>query len=165
MATDAEQAAAVAVVERFAGAMSHDLETMAACLDDGYVRYGVETGWQPMSKATYMAMADNFVVPFPDCRWEITDLLADGRRVAVQLIESGTFTEPWTVGDVTVSPNGVRYEMRGAVFFTVNDRDLVQEYTYIHSGTFAATYADVMTDEFYVAYAEALRGGGLLLEG
>jgi predicted ester cyclase len=159
MATDAEEAAAVDVVERFAGAMSHDLPTMAACLDDGYLRYGVETGWQPMTKTMYMAMADNFVVPFPDCRWEITDLVADGRRVAVQLIESGTFTEPWTVGDVTVPPNGVRYEMRGAVFFTVNDRDLISEYTYIHSGSFAATYAGVIPDEFYVAYAEALMGG------
>jgi len=161
MGNDAEQAAAVEVVERFAGAMSHDLETMAACLDDGFLRYGVETGWQSMSKSTYMAMADNFVVPFPDCRWEITDLVADGRRVAVQLIESGTFTEPWTVGDVAVAPNGVRYEMRGAVFFTVNDRNLISEYTYIHSGTFAATYAGAMTDEFYVAYADALMGDQL----
>jgi predicted ester cyclase len=151
----------IQVVRDFSGAMSHDLETMAACLDDDYLRYGVETGWQPMTKTTYMAMAENFVVPFPDCRWEITDLVADGRRIAVQLVESGTFTEPWTVGDVTIQPNDVRYEMRGAVFFTVNDRDLIQEYTYIHSGTFAQTYVDVMTDEFYVAYAQALMGGGL----
>jgi predicted ester cyclase len=155
---EVERSRAIEVVRRFVGAMSHDLDTMAACLDEDYLRYGIETGWQPMTKATYMAMARNFVVPFPDCTWTITDLVADDGAVAVQLIEAGTFSEPWVVGDVTIAPNGVRYEMRGAVFFSVNQHNLIQRYTYIHSGTFAQTYADVMTDEFYRAYADVLMG-------
>ena len=141
------------VVRRFVAAMGQDLDTMFACLADDYVRYGVETGWLPMSRATYRHMAHNFQGPFPDCRWEPLQVVAEERRVAVELVESGTFTQPWTVGNATVEPNGVRYEMNGAVFFEIDDDDLISSYRYLHTGVFTQIYADVMTEEFYMAYA------------
>jgi predicted ester cyclase len=141
------------VVRRFVAAMGQDIDTMFDCLSDGFVRLGSETGWLPMSKRTYRRMAENFRVPFPDCRWDPTLIVADGSRVAVELVESGTFSHPWTIGDVTVDPNGVRYEMHGATFFEVDDAGLISSYRYVHTGAFTEIYAGVMTDEFYVAYA------------
>jgi hypothetical protein len=105
-------------------------------------------------------MAENFRVPFPDCRWQASQVIADGRRVAVELVESGTFSQPWTIRGVTVEPNGGRYEMHGAVFFEIDDDDLIGSYRYVHTGSFTQTYADVMTDEFYAAYAEEFFGDG-----
>jgi predicted ester cyclase len=149
-----EEAAAGAVVRRFVAAMGQDVEAMFECLSADFVRYGSETGWFPMSKETYRRMAENFQPPFPDCRWEATQVLVDGQRVAVELVESGTFLHPWTIGGVTVEPNDVRYEMHGAAFFQVDESGLISSYRYVHTGSFTDTYAETMTDEFYVAYAE-----------
>ena len=144
-----------AVVRRFVGAMGQDLETMFACLAPDFVRYGADAGWLPMSKATYREMARDFQQPFPDCRWDLVQIVSAERRVAVELVESGTFTGAWTVGDVTVPANGARYEMSGAVFFEIDEDDLISSYRYLHTGAFTQVYADVMTEEFYVAYATA----------
>lgn len=146
------------VVRRFVAAMGQDVEGMFACLAPDFVRCGSETGWFPMAKATYRRMAENFQQPFPDCRWEATQVLVDGRRVAIELVESGTFSQPWTIRGVTVEPNGVRYEMHGATFFQVDEDGLISSYRYVHTGSFTQTYADVMTDEFYAAYAEEFFG-------
>ena len=133
--------------------MSEDGPTLAALMDDDYLRFGAETGWSPMTKTKYVKMAENFKQPFPDVRWDIQDLVVGRNQVAVDLVESGTFTAPWSVRDVTIEPNGGRYEMRGAVFFTVNDKGLISRYTYINTGAFTGYYADVLNDDFYIAYA------------
>jgi hypothetical protein len=99
-------------------------------------------------------MAENFQPPFPNCRWDATQVVGEGRRVAVELVESGTFLHPWTICGEKVEPNGVRYEMHGATFLEVDDAGLISSYRYVHAGSFTDTYADTMTDEFYVAYAE-----------
>jgi ketosteroid isomerase-like protein len=147
-----------AVVRRFVAAMGQDVDAMFGCLAPDFVRYGSETGWLPMARATYRRMAENFQVPFPDCRWEPTQVVVDGGRVAVELVESGTFLHPWTIRGVTVEPNSVHYEMHGATFFEVHDHELISSYRYVHTGSFTQTYADVMTDEFYGAYAEEFFG-------
>jgi hypothetical protein len=51
-----------------------------------------------------------------------------------------------------VEPNGGRYEMRGAAFFTVDADALIDSYRYLHTGSFTQTFDGVMTDEFYAAY-------------
>ena len=151
---------AEAVVRRFVEAMGQDLDAMFGCLAPDFVRYGSETGWFPMAKTTYRRMAQNFQVPFPDCRWVGTQIVVDGGRVAVELVESGTFLHPWTIRGVTVEPNGVHYEMHGATFFEVDDSGLISSYRYVHTDSFTQTYEEVMTDEFYAAYAEEFFGEG-----
>ena len=154
--TNDAQSQAEEVVRRFVAAMGRDIPGMAACLDDGFERLSATPGWMPMSKATYLAMAENFCAPFPDCRWTLEDLVVQGRRVAVRIVESGTFTRPWTVGDVTAAPNGGSYESPGAVFFEVNDAGLISRYTLVQpTEMFTGSYAGVLSDEFYAAYAAA----------
>jgi predicted ester cyclase len=145
---------ATQVVRRFVEAMGQDIPAMAGCLDDAFERRSASIGWAPMGRSRYLAMAENFCAPFPDCRWELVDLVADGDKVAVRMTETGTFSHPWTVGNVTVEPNGLSYESPGAVFFEVNDAGLIERYTLVQpSETFTSTYADVLTDEFYAVYA------------
>lgn len=142
------------VVRRFVDAMGQDVDAMADCLSDDFLRYGPETAGAPMTKAAYLRMAENYRTPFPDCRWEIDDLIAADDRVAIQMRESATFTQAWPVGAVTLPPNGVRYEMAGSVFFTVDEDGRISTYTYIHDGAFVSVYADTMTDDFLVAYVD-----------
>jgi len=148
---------AEAVALRFAAAMGNDTDAMFRLLADDFVRYGEQTGWQPMSRSMYLRMTENFLVPFPDVEWDVLEVLSDGRRVVLHLIESGTFLEPWVVGDSILEPTGGRYTIRGALFLTV-ERGQIQEYTYIHDGSFAQTIGAMMTGEFTAAYLEFLAG-------
>ena len=146
---------AEAVALRFAAAMGHDTDAMLHLLADDFVRYGEQTQWQPMSRDVYLKMTENFLVPFPDVEWDVLEVLSDGRRVVLHLVESGTFLEPWVVGDAILEPTGSRYTIRGALFLTVEGGQ-IQEYTYIHDGSFAQTLGAMMTDEFMAAYLEFL---------
>jgi ketosteroid isomerase-like protein len=138
---------AEAVVLRLAAAMSaRDLDAVDACLADDFVRYGEETSWEPMPKTAFRAMGENFTVPFPDYAWEITEMVSDGNRVAVQLIETGTFIHPWDLRGRIIQPTNTKYVLHGAIFFTMNEDNLIQAYTYIHDSGFVAAYGDVLDE-------------------
>jgi ketosteroid isomerase-like protein len=143
------------VALRFAAAMGNDNDTLLGLLADDFVRYSEQTQWQPMSRATYVRMTENFTVPFPDVKWEVLEVLSDGPRVVLHIVESGTFVNPWVVGDVKAEPNGKKYSIRSALFMTVEGGQ-IHDYTYIYDNGFALTHGDVMTEEFATAYLEFL---------
>jgi len=143
------------VALRFAAAMGADPGAMRDLLAEDFVRYGEETLWQPLGKANYVAMSENFLVPFPDVSWRVVEVLSDGDRVALEIVESGTFSRPWVIGDVEISPNDRAYSIRGVVLMTIRSGQ-IHTYTYIHDASFTSTYADVLTDDFAVAYYEFL---------
>lgn len=139
----------------FAAAMGRDPSTMYELLADDFVRHGEETMWMPLGKDAYVAMSENFLGPFPDTAWEVLDVLSEGDRVVLHIVESATFSSPWVIGDVTIPPNHKTYRIHGIVIFTIRE-GRISEYTYVHDSTFNATYADVLTDDFGLAYYEFL---------
>jgi hypothetical protein len=143
------------VALRFAAAMGADPKAMYDLLADDFVRLGEETLWQPLGKANYVAMSDNFLSAFTDVSWRVVEMLSDGNRVVLQIVETGTFSRPWVIGNVEVAPNDRPYSIRGAVFMTIADGQ-IHAYTYIHDASFTSTYADVLTDDFALAYYEFL---------
>lgn len=144
-----------AVALRFAAAMGNDPKAMYDLLADDFVRHGEETLWQPLGKANYVAMSDNFLSAFPDLSWRVVEVLSDADRVALQIVESGRFSRPWVIGKVEIAPNGRPYSIRGVVLMTITGGQ-IHAYTYIHDASFTSTYADVLTDDFALAYYEFL---------
>jgi predicted ester cyclase len=143
------------VAVRFAAAMGADPESMYALLADTFVRRGEQTAWQPLGKANYVAMSENFLSAYPDVRWEVVDVLSDGNRVVLHMVERGTFTAAWTIGDITVQPTGGEYTSRGMVLMTIDD-GLISEYTLVQDGGFRSAFGEIFTDEFGLAYYEFL---------
>jgi hypothetical protein len=136
-----------AVVLRLAAAMNaQDLDALLACMSEDYVRYGEETGWQPMSKAAYKAFGENFFVPFPDVSWEILALVSQGNQVVLHIIERGTFARPWELNGRVIEPTNTAYATHAAVFFTVDADNLVQSYTYIHDNDFVARFGALLDE-------------------
>jgi len=59
--------------------------------------------------------------------WETNCMVVSGDTVAIEVIETGTFTEPWTWQGKTLRPNGKGYRARISVFFRVNKDGLIQD--------------------------------------
>lgn len=142
---------AEAVALRFASAMGNDPSTMYELLADDFVRRGEQTAWMPMGKANYVAMSENFLAPFPDVSWTVEDLLSEDDRVLVQIVESGTFTAPWVLGDLVIPPTGTAYSSHGMVLMTIRAGQ-ISTYTYVHDAGFSQAYGKLFDDAFATAY-------------
>jgi predicted ester cyclase len=104
-----------------------DLDGAMACLADDFVRLGESTKYVPMSKENYRDMWARFVVAFPDLKWETVCMVVAGDTVAIEVIETGTFTKPWTWQGKTLRPTGKAYRARISVFYRVNMDGFIQD--------------------------------------
>jgi ketosteroid isomerase-like protein len=104
----------------------NDLDSAIACLADDFVRLGESTKCVPMSKENYRDMWARFADAFPDLKWETVCMVVAGDTVAIEVIETGTFTKPWTWQGKTLRPTGRSYRARINVFFRVNKDGLIQ---------------------------------------
>jgi ketosteroid isomerase-like protein len=116
------------VVRRFLDAYNtNDLDGAMACLADDFVRMDESATCVPMSKETYREMWARFAVAFPDFKWKTTCMVTSGDTVAIEVIETGTFTEPWAWQGKTLWQTGKAYRSRISVFFRVNNDGLIQD--------------------------------------
>ena len=92
-----------------------------ACLADDFVRQGESTNWLSMSKENYRDMLVRLHALFPDFRWEPNCMVVSDDTVAIEVIETGTFTEPWTCQGKTLRPTGKGYR-HGLPYFSVSMR-------------------------------------------
>jgi ketosteroid isomerase-like protein len=104
----------------------NDLDGGMACLADDFVRLGESTKWVPMSKEKYRDMWARFAIAFPDFKWEASCMVTSGDTVAIEVIETGTLTEPWAWQGKTLWPTGKAYRSRISVFFRVDKDGLIQ---------------------------------------
>ena len=81
-------------------------------------------------------MWERFVVAFPGIKWEVTSMVASGNTVAIEVIETATFTKPWAMPGITIQPTGKGYSSRNSLFFQVNKDGLIQNYRQYASGNF-----------------------------
>jgi ketosteroid isomerase-like protein len=117
-----------AVVLAFLDAFNkNDLDGGMACLADDFVRLGESTKWKPMSKEIYRDMWARFADAFPDFKWETSCMVTSGDTVAIEVIETGTFTDPWAWQGKTLRPTGKAYRSRISLFFRVNKDGLIQD--------------------------------------
>jgi steroid delta-isomerase-like uncharacterized protein len=115
------------VVHRFLDAHNkNDLDSAMACLADDFVRMEESAGCVPMSKETYRDVWARFAVAFSDFKWKTTCMVTSGDTVAIEVIETGTFEQPWVCQGKTLRPSGKAYRARLCVFFRVNQDGLIQ---------------------------------------
>ena len=141
-----------AVVRRFIDAQSaQDTAGILACLAEDYVRYGEESGWLPIGKQHYQAMADNFIAAFGDFSWDVSHKVTAGDTVAFGFIESGVFCREWDLLGLKVTPNNGRYRQRTAMVCKINRQGLIQSYSYTHDRAFMNVFAHVIADAGAIA--------------
>jgi predicted ester cyclase len=141
-----------AVVRRFVEAQSaQDTAAILACLDEDYVRYGEESGWLPIGKQHYQAMADNFIAAFGDFSWRLLHKVTDGDTVAFEFVESGVFCREWDLLGMKVAPNQGRYDQQTAMVCKVNEKGLIQSYSYTHDRAFMQSFSRVIAESGAIA--------------
>ena len=76
---------------------------------DDYVRHDLRPTQAAPGGAGMAAIASGFRAAFPDARWHVDLMIAEGDLVAARWTATGTFEGPW--GDV--APTGKRAEFSG----------------------------------------------------
>jgi hypothetical protein len=66
----------------------------------------------------------------------VTSMVASGDTVAIEVIETGTFSKPWDLLGMTIQPTGKSYSSRNALFFQLNKDGLIQNYRQYASTAF-----------------------------
>jgi ketosteroid isomerase-like protein len=114
----------------------HDMVANHALIDPAFIRYGQTTGWQPMGYESYRGIFQPFLAAFPDFHWELSNLVAGGDWVAIEVIETGTFKAAYEYKPgVIIEPTGKSYTCHYAIFFKVRD-GLITEYRFYEDASF-----------------------------
>lgn len=104
-----------------------DVEAIAAGMADGCKRFG-EPNWMVIEKAAYIQAYRQFLTSFSDYRLDILNVMARGRTVVFEMIESATFSNPYPLPDGSViPPNGQSYTDRACTWLEVGDDGLITE--------------------------------------
>jgi predicted ester cyclase len=135
MATTTEtETAREVVTEYFDALREQDLDRAVATWKGGSidVLHGVEDLVAPEGIREYFSM---LFAAVPDFRFEVTDMIAEGDKVAVRWRTAGTFSG---TGDVLgFAPNGRPIELEGADVLTVEDGKIVSNHAYTNGMVFA----------------------------
>ena len=130
------------VVRAFIDAYNdNDVQRALTYVADDFVRFSNTTKvWTPMKRKDWAQMWSLFQDAFPGFKWEVVSLLASGDTVAIEVIETGTFSKPWALGKTTIRPNGKSYSSRNSLFFQVQG-GLIQNYRQYASSSFVTELA------------------------
>ncbi len=118
------------VVDAYIAAYNNNDVNMAKQLvAPDFVRYSnLAKKWAPMPLNEWADMWVSFGVAFPDFRWEVQSVAAQGNIVVVEVIEKGTFKNTWVLPNkYKVKPTGKAYESRNAIVFYV-ENGRIQKY-------------------------------------
>jgi predicted ester cyclase len=80
---------------------------------------------------TYRGWFADMFKAFPDWKFEVLDIVAEGEKAAVRWRATGTFNGP--VRFEGMEPNGARAETEGCDMVTVRDGKLVSNYAYTNA--------------------------------
>jgi len=104
-----------------------DLEAIAAGMADGCKRFG-EPSWMVIEKADYVEAYRQYLESFSDYKLDILNIVASGRSVVFEMIESATFTGPYRLPDGgVIRPNGRSYTDRVCTWVEVDHSGLIAE--------------------------------------
>jgi len=125
----AEKTASEQIVRSYIDAYNNnDPDLAMTYLADDFERYSNTTrDWQPMPKKEFYEMWVCFQKAFPGFKWELLDLICDGDTVAIEVKETGTFSNVWEMPGISIKPNGKSYSSNNSLFFHVSG-GLIKDY-------------------------------------
>ncbi len=104
----------------------HNLENLLHLLAPDYVKrspgLGPDVGKDEVRQAFKM-----FDQSLPDLKEEVISILAEGDRVACEVVETATFTGPMQMPTGVIEPTNRSYRLPLAAFFRVNEQGLIVE--------------------------------------
>ena len=127
MSTEENKEIALTLIEAL---NARDLDLWSRHLSDDYAAEhpGVSV---PLDKTRSIAYHQRFVTAFPDIRFEVLGVIAEGDRVLVQWTASGTHAERLaTVTGETIPPTRRRATVSGAMVTEARDGKLVRGWFY-----------------------------------
>lgn len=130
--TGASDAANAAIVRRFVTEVINEgrHETIADVIHPGYRYHGPDGEVVDGQQAAWQ-IVDGFRVGFSDLHAEITSKVAQGDRVALTLVMTGTHD-----GELMgIAPTGASIELRMAVVSRLQDGRIVEEWEYYDGAT------------------------------
>jgi hypothetical protein len=106
-----------------------DWEGNNAMLDPTFKRYARSTDWRPMSCESYQEIFMPWARAYPDYHWEVKNAVVNGAWVAAQIIETGTFKNPFELRPGVFFPaTGKHHRCEYAIFVRINEKGLLAEY-------------------------------------
>ena len=115
---------------------------------DDYVRHDLRPTQAAPGAAGQAAIAAGFRTAFPDARWHVDLLLAEGELLAARWTATGTFTGPWGA----VQPTGKSIEFSGVNLFRFRDSKVAEIWNHrddlgLMQQVGAPVYAGAVTDQ------------------
>ena len=130
----AERTVAEIAESYFEAVAARDVEAMIAHWDPdggGYIHGMIDV----RVPDTYRGWFADMFAAFPDLRFEVLDIVANGDKAAVRWRASGTFTGP--VPFEGLAANGAAVETEGCDVLTIRDGRLVSNYAYTNGAEMA----------------------------
>jgi hypothetical protein len=123
-----------------------DLDAVISGMSDSCKRYG-EPDWMVMERDFYAVSYKQFLESFTEYRLEILNVVAQGRSVVFEMVESAKFTRPYPLpnGQI-IQPNGKSYVDRVCTWVEVDESGKISEIrAYIPSNR-GKLFADAVTN-------------------
>jgi steroid delta-isomerase-like uncharacterized protein len=105
----------------------HDLNRVLALLAPAFVSRSSLSQGRPADKDMIARGFKMFVEALPDLKEEIISVVAEGDRVACQIIETATFTVPMELPTGTIAPTNRAYTLPVGSFFRLDAQGLIVE--------------------------------------
>jgi steroid delta-isomerase-like uncharacterized protein len=114
---------------------AHDLDRVAAVVDERFEFEDVGGGENAHGRDEWRAFCGRFVKAFPDLSQDLTNLVAAGESAFAEVIARGTHTGPLETPDGDIPPTGRSIEVRFCVVVRARDGFLVDGREYYDSAT------------------------------
>lgn len=131
-----DERSAVAMHEYLAAYNALDIDRASSLTTDDFTRYSVTTA-APMPKAQWADMWVRFNRAFTDEHWDLATMHNCGDTVAIRVVETGTFLQPWVFPDGYVeAPTHRAYRANSVIVFRLDDSRKISSYLQITTPDF-----------------------------
>ena len=116
-----------AIALEWAAACASDFDKAVSMLAPDMKRYG-GFSWSSVGRDFYVERWKIFFNAFSPYRLQVENYLTNGRTVALEMIESGTFSRPYLLSDGReLPPNFQSYSDHVCTVVDINDDGLIRE--------------------------------------
>jgi steroid delta-isomerase-like uncharacterized protein len=103
----------------------HNLDKLLGLLAPEFISRSSLSHGRPAGKDRIALGFKMFDKAFPDLKEEIVSMIADGDRVACEVIETATFTGDMSLPAGVLGPNHRSYSIAVSSFFQINEKGLI----------------------------------------